>query len=211
MSVDSHGEVDKFNYKAIKRILVTEKVCIWNLDRIFIPIHLDNSHWIFCCLDIEKKTISAFDSLNSNSNEKNKMLRGICSNLIRWLELELIESKVRITSIPYPFYIENPVRRESTITKIAFIVSSIKSFTIHIPATPQQQNSNDCGFFVLVNMFASLFEVTEERRNKWGANVITSARRTFATYLKFRKECDSNEEFDPNVLFDQLDLESNAI
>jgi hypothetical protein len=60
-------------------------------------------------------------------------------------------------------------------------------------------------------MFATLMQVTDTRREQWNADVISSARQIFASFLKFRKQYKREEEFDPNVLFDQLDLKSREL
>lgn len=188
MNVSTYGELGKFNYKAIKRLLVLENVRVWDLQRIFIPIHVDCSHWVYVNVDVEKKHVSIYDSLNDNSNSHNRKLLDICKRLLRWYTLELKESKVRITTRSHVFYINNPVERETTIRILDIALDSVKSFEVDNPNSLKQHNSCDCGIFVLVNMFATLMLVTDTRREQWNADVISSARQIFASFLKFRKQ-----------------------
>ncbi|CCD24286.1 SUMO protease ULP1 NDAI_0C06270 [Naumovozyma dairenensis CBS 421] len=52
-------------YSSVRRWLKRKKAQISQLDKIFVPINLNQSHWALCMIDISNKAISYIDSLSN--------------------------------------------------------------------------------------------------------------------------------------------------
>ena len=68
-----------YNYAAVKRW--TRKVDVFSKAAILIPINVSHSHWTLCHVDMEKRTITYYDSLQGCGNS-------VLQNVHRWLTEE---------------------------------------------------------------------------------------------------------------------------
>ncbi|CCF56464.1 hypothetical protein KAFR_0B01650 [Kazachstania africana CBS 2517] len=72
-------------YQGVRRWMKRKKVKIGELDKIFVPINLNQSHWALCLINIPDKTISYVDSL---SNGPSAMSFAILSDLKNYVVQE---------------------------------------------------------------------------------------------------------------------------
>ncbi|CCC72041.1 hypothetical protein NCAS_0J00620 [Naumovozyma castellii] len=54
-------------YQGVRRWMKRKKATIASLNKIFVPINLNQSHWALCIVDIKNKTIGYVDSLSNGS------------------------------------------------------------------------------------------------------------------------------------------------
>ena len=102
---------------------------IFDLDKVFVPINVSNTHWILGIIDITKKEILILDS----SVRMNLILDRYAYALFQYVLDEHHNKKKRPLS-------------EKEEWKI--ITSSTTATTTITKPTPQQRNGDDCGVFM---------------------------------------------------------------
>jgi len=78
--------VEKGRYSHTRVRKWTDKVDVFDFDKVIIPCNLNNNHWVTAVVDNEKKRIEILDSLDG----ENASLK---QNLLRWLQEEHIIRK----------------------------------------------------------------------------------------------------------------------
>jgi len=108
--------LQEYSFYMVKRW--TKKVDIFSMDKIFIPVHLADSHWVLLVVRVgaDAGTISLYDSLGSRQERVTLTIR-------QWLTDEANDKG-------------KPQR----------------AWEIEYPECRQQENSDDCGVFTLMNM-----------------------------------------------------------
>ena len=69
-------EKGRYNHTRVRKW--TDKVDVFDFDKVIIPCNLNNNHWVTAVVDNEKKRIEILDSLDG----ENASLK---QNLLRWL------------------------------------------------------------------------------------------------------------------------------
>eukprot|EP01083_Nonionella_stella_P090835 253826_1 len=70
-----------YNYKKVRRWTSKLKLKplgvndIFELDRVFVPIHVNISHWVLACLNMKTKTIEYYDSMGGSNSGARECLR----------------------------------------------------------------------------------------------------------------------------------------
>jgi sentrin-specific protease 1 len=77
-------EKGRFSHARVKKW--TNKIDVFNIDKVFLPCNLNDSHWVVAVLDNNKKRIEILDSLGG----ENVSLK---QNLLRWLQEEHMARK----------------------------------------------------------------------------------------------------------------------
>merc|ERR1711916_286275 len=101
----SGGETNQYNYNKVRRWTKRKKIDIFGLDKVFVPININDSHWTLDVIDIGKKKIcyldsyhnpyeKAFDCLQKYLFDEHLDKKGECKN--DWLKFK----HERWTNIP---------------------------------------------------------------------------------------------------------------
>lgn len=118
--------------------IYTRRYPLFSFKRLFIPINLDNTHWVFVMVDLVQREIVYYDSMGGNANAAFTIkIMGLIS---QWLQLEAVE------------------RRE-----INFIVNAWKQVVMEKGTIPLQKDGYNCGLYVIKNI---LHLATEPPRDK---------------------------------------------
>ena len=99
------------------------KVKVWEKQLLLFPIAIANTHWALCAVDMQRKSISYYDSLVATG--KGCRISQLFENVMHFLQDEAVECAVEMRAEEWEFQ----------------------------PATselPQQHNGNDCGVFLCV-------------------------------------------------------------
>jgi Ulp1 family protease len=108
-------------------------------------VHISNSHWLCCILNVEDKNLLVIDSYPGfNPLEVTNKIGKYCHN---WYRDELKATKKSIAEFGGPCHIDNPVIRQAAIQDLSIKLSTISDWQI-IPTTLwQQNNSENCGIY----------------------------------------------------------------
>jgi sentrin-specific protease 1 len=111
---------NEYTYNNVKRW--SKKIDIFELDKIFFPINIDNSHWSLAVVYPQLKQIQYFDSLLLLGDEGSYFMSG----LLRWV-IDEAQNRKKVTIDPKTWTLIN------------------RSHEI-----PRQENSYDCGMFTII-------------------------------------------------------------
>ncbi len=122
----------RIHYRNVERwtnFLTKRGKSIFDYDKLFFPVNINNTHWALIVVFIKQKTVTYFDSMCGPKG-------GVYFNrsILEWLTLEWL--KVNKTATHEQ--IDEFVRQWQTIDAM--------------PSLPQQSNGSDCGVFVLMNV-----------------------------------------------------------
>lgn len=114
----------KYTYTNVQRW--SKKFDIFELDKIFFPINIDNMHWTLALVEPQLKLIHYFDSMRGKGEFYMK-------GLMRWIKDEAKDSKRATKGWPRM----DPKEMDWELVS-------------HSNEIPQQGNSFDCGMFTLI-------------------------------------------------------------
>jgi hypothetical protein len=164
----SRGSTARYNYKNGRSYLLQN---IFDFKIIYLPANVNKNHWILIVIDVEKRKIFGFDSLQKHGTKDN-MVHKYC-DFIKQFILDDLNHKIDYTDI----------QKETT-----------NEWHIDHNYLPnnQQNNGYDCGVFVCLNaVFCSKYkpEVGYERyKNLFDSQSITKFRKImlyfFLTYFE---------------------------
>ncbi|RIA83707.1 hypothetical protein C1645_785617 [Glomus cerebriforme] len=163
----------RYDYSSVVRW--TKKTEIFNKEIIFVPINLDETHWILATIFMKDEyRIAVLDSLGILTNDN---AIAIGRHLIRWLNDEYCHKFRVYDNNEY----ENPDLNESIRKSTIFGDAEEISFTFDIMfrEKPPQVDGCSCGVFVC--MFARLIAENVER------DTIMEIAKWQEAILKFRK------------------------
>lgn len=58
------SRLENDGYKAVRRWAIRQKVDVFKMDKVLVPINRGNTHWILGCIDNKNKEINVYDSLS---------------------------------------------------------------------------------------------------------------------------------------------------
>eukprot|EP00904_Undaria_pinnatifida_P008191 jgi/Undpi1/4501/HiC_scaffold_17.g07855.m1 len=108
-----------YNYGGVRRW--TRKVKVFEMDKIFCPVNVSNTHWCMAVIYVQKKRINYYDSMGGGG-------KTVTNSLLLWLEDED----------------EDKNKDEATFDPDEWTTVGTK-----VSTTPQQQNGSDCGAFAI--------------------------------------------------------------
>eukprot|EP00903_Cladosiphon_okamuranus_P011577 g10891.t1 len=108
-----------YNYRGVRRW--TRKVKIFEMDKVFVPVNVSNTHWCMAVIYVQEKRINYYDSLGASG-------KGVTESLLMWLEDEDEDKNG-----------DNATFEPDHWT----LVGTDKA------TTPQQANGSDCGAFAV--------------------------------------------------------------
>ncbi|OEU19153.1 cysteine proteinase, partial [Fragilariopsis cylindrus CCMP1102] len=119
---------DSYNYQQVHKEIKNKNFL--NAEVIYIPINVDQSHWILCCIHPTKCRIDIFDSMMGDDDQRDqRMLKKFGLALLYMME---------------------------DLTKSLRLPFDINTWTIRDGLCPQQSNYHDCGVSVcLIALFKS--------------------------------------------------------
>jgi sentrin-specific protease 1 len=124
----------EFIYENVKKWLHKRKsnTCIFECDKVFVPINITQSHWVLVVIFVQEKRIAYFNSLRGSKEYDGTVF---VDALLKW------------------------VKEEANTENLAFDSSE---WTLQYEGeSPQQDNGCDCGIFVLmlIDFFTDSLEV----------------------------------------------------
>jgi sentrin-specific protease 1 len=114
-------ENNEFNFDHVKRW--TKSFCIFDFDKVFIPINVVNAHWALIVIYISEKEICYYDSLVGTEGSKKQKVKLII--ILNYLEMEAAAKEK------------------------SFSTNEWKLIETNVEKVPQQTNSYDCGMFMI--------------------------------------------------------------
>jgi len=114
-------ENNEFNFDHVKRW--TKSFCIFDFDKVFIPINVVNAHWALIVIYISEKEICYYDSLVGTEGSKKQKVKLII--ILNYLEMEAAAKEK------------------------SFSTNEWKLIETNVEQVPQQTNSYDCGMFMI--------------------------------------------------------------
>ena len=125
---------------------------IFNLDNLFVPINIGNSHWLFLRVDFGTSTIELYDSLGGAPNPRNKKYM--------WAMREyLYDMRYRHTPVE-----NRPVFEE---WKLGWKTRDMTR------SSPKQDNNDDCGVFTILSIYLISRGVQLQRRT-YNQHIVTN-------------------------------------
>ncbi|CAM9822559.1 unnamed protein product [Pylaiella littoralis] len=113
------GHDGKYNYKGVRRW--TRKVKVFEMDKIFVPVNVSNTHWCMAVIYMKHKRINYFDSMGGSG-------KNVTNSLLDWLEDEDDDKN----------------GDDGT-----FDPDDWTTEGTNVATTPQQENGSDCGAFAV--------------------------------------------------------------
>ncbi|CAM9424014.1 unnamed protein product, partial [Scytosiphon promiscuus] len=113
------GDSGKYNYRGVRRW--TRKVKVFEMDKIFVPVNVSNSHWCMAVIHVQKKRINYYDSMGGGG-------KSVLDTLMLWLEDE---------------------DDDKNGDHATFEPDDWTTVGTNVTTTPQQENGSDCGAFAV--------------------------------------------------------------
>ena len=110
---------------------------LFNLEQLFVPINITNTHWIFICVQFKSKTIKIYDSFGSPNHHYQKYLWAMRSYLYD-------EEFKDVVPEAHPNF-DNWKRTWKTQDKSR--------------DSPRQENTYDCGLLTMISIYLMYREV----------------------------------------------------
>ena len=139
----------EFNYENVKTWLHKKKsnTCIFECDKIFVPINITQTHWVLVVIFIQEKRIAYFNSLRGKEEYDGTVF---VDALLKWVKEEANTENLAFDSLEWTLEYEGKC--------------------------PQQENGCDCGIFVLM-LIDFLTDSLKVNDNCFTQEIVTSTSR----------------------------------
>lgn len=133
---------------------------IWNMDRVFFPVHVNNNHWALVVVNITEKKLCWYDSNGSKRTDFMTDLRSwlwdesvdknapVDKDLRYWARIAKKEEAARIEA--FVAAKEGKTVKKGEV-KAPPASAAMRAWPLTFPSSPQQTNGYDCGVFAIMN------------------------------------------------------------
>ena len=147
-----HQADDTYRFWKVQHLADGIEGGIFNLDNLFVPINISNSHWLFLRVDFSNYIIELYDSLGRAPSPRNRKYM--------WAMREyLYDMQYRYTPV------EN--RPDFEEWKLSW---QTRDMTRH---SPMQENDDDCGVFTILSIYL-ISRGVRLQRSSYNQNIVTN-------------------------------------